>query len=590
MIVVLQFTTTVAEGAGVALLIPLFELTSAGGDISAMTDQSRLWTLVVAAFEWTGLSFDIYNLMAALFAVVLIRQSLKAITQVYYSKTQNECIRDARVLGFSRALEAQIDYHDETATGDIVNDLITDTERAMGVIFGVVFSIGSIILLSAYTLIVASVTSWSIIAMIAIVCFFGILLRNIFRHSLKTSAVIADLNRSLSAFLFEKLQSVRLIRLSGATGSEGRAFADIAADLSKRRVELVTLGAKIPLIVEPLAFILIMAFLVVGTTVLELKFELTILVLGLLVRLLPVVQELATTVQGILAAWGSLAAVDNRLQSLEIAKEDMGGGRAFESIRRGIEIADVNFRYDGSKENSALRQVSFSIPAGRLTAIVGPSGAGKSTLIDLLVKLRKPRSGRILIDDVSIGEFELAKLRRGIAFVPQSPQIINQTIEEHIRYSYPDATDEEVRAAADLSGAAEFVDDLPNRYETMVGEAGIRLSGGQRQRLDLARAVVRPCPVLILDEPASGLDAHSQEHLQQALNRIREQRDTTIILIAHGFSLVMDADQIVVLQDGTVADSGKHHQLMSAKNGWYPQAFAKQFKGAIAANDRSSAL
>jgi ABC-type multidrug transport system fused ATPase/permease subunit len=528
--------------------------------------------------------------MAVLFVVVLIRQCLKATTQIYYSKTQNECIRDVRVLGFSRALGAQIAYHDRAATGEMVNDLITDTERAMGVVFGVVFSIGSIILLLAYTLIVASFASWSVLAMIAIIFFFGILLRNIFRHSLKTSTAIAGLNRNLSAFLFEKLKSVRLIRLSGAANSETRDFAKLATDLSKRRIQLVTLGAKIPLIVEPLTFFLLMTFLVVGTTLLNLKFELMILVLGLLVRLLPVVQELATTGQGILAAWGSLEAVNNRLLSLGTAREDSGGGRPFETVRRGIEVAEVDFRYDGSDGTTALRNTSFFIPAGSLTAIVGPSGAGKSTLIDLLVKLRKPRSGRILIDDVSIGEFELAKLRRGIAFVPQSPQIINQTIEEHIRYSYPDATDEEVRAAADLSGAAEFVDDLPNRYETMVGEAGIRLSGGQRQRLDLARAVVRPCPVLILDEPASGLDAHSQEHLQQALNRIREQRGTTIILIAHGFSLVMDADQIVVLQDGTVADSGKHHQLMSAKNGWYPQAFAKQFKGAIAANDRSSAL
>ncbi len=579
-IVALQFVTTVFEGAGVATLIPLFELTAAGGDVAAMTEQSRLWTLAAAAFERVGLPMTVYSLMALLFLVVVLRQGFKAVTQIYYSKVQNECIRDARVLGFSRALAARIGYHEDGAAGDLVNDLITDMERAMGVIFGVVYSIGSVILLIGYTIIITAITSWSIIAMIVLVIFFGLILRNIFRRSLQTSEEIAGLNRDLSAFLIEKLQSVRLIRLSGAQASERGALSGIVSDLCARRVHLVQLGTRVPLIVEPIAFVLVMAFMVISTTVFELKFEIVFLVLGLLVRLLPVVQELATTFQGILSAWGSLISVDQRLEDLEAAREETGGDLVFRPLERGIQLEHIGFRYDGTSEQQALSDVSLSIPAGQLTGVVGPSGAGKSTLVDILVRLRDPAEGRVLIDGRPITEFGLASIRSGIGFVAQSPQVFNQTIADHIRYSHPDADDSEVREAAALAGAAEFIERLEAGYDTVVGEQGVKLSGGQRQRLDLARAVIRPTALLILDEPASGLDAHSQEHLHRALLRIRERTGTTIILIAHGFSMVIDADQIIVLDRGRVVGQGTHDELIEER-GWYASAFEKQVRGVL---------
>ena len=587
LIIAFQFATTIFEGAGVATLIPLFELTAAGGDVAAMTEQSRLWTMVADLFDRLGLPLKLYSLLTVLFLLVLCRQGLKAVTQIYYSKVQNECIRDARVLGFSRALAARIGYHDDSVTGDIVNDLITDMERAMGVVFGVVYSVGSIILLTAYMTIITAVTSWSIIAMIAIIIFFGLILQNIFRRSLQTSEVIARLNRDLSTFLIEKLQSIRLIRLSGAQTSERKALSDIASDLCERRVHLVHLATRVPLIVEPMAFIMVMTFMVVSTTVFGLKFEIVFVVLGLLARLLPVVQELATTCQGILSAWGSLDSVDERLQSLDTAKEETGGGHQFTHLARGIEVENVGFRYDMEDRQQALNGISMIIPAGRLTALVGPSGAGKSTLVDVLARLRDPNEGQVLFDGRPARDFNVESLRDGIAFVPQDPQIFNQTIAEHIRYGHPGATDGEVEAAARLAGATEFIADLAQRYDTMVGEFGVRLSGGQRQRLDLARAVARHHPILILDEPASGLDAHSQEHLQQALLRIRQETDTTIILIAHGFSMVVDADQIVVLEAGRIVGQGTHDQLMT-QGGWYAQAFEKQFRGVLRAGNFSA--
>src|SRR5690606_11715356 len=173
-------------------------------------------------------------------------------------------------------------------------------------------------------------------------------------------------------------------------------------------------------------------------------------------------------------------------------------------------------------------------------AIVGPSGAGKSTLIDLLPRLREPTSGTIFLDDTPITEFSVVSLRSGIAYVPQTPILFNESIADHIRLGKPDATADEVRVAAELAGADEFIRALPNAYDTVIGESGIRLSGGQRQRLDLARALVRSAYILILDEPTSNLDAESEENFRRTLLQLRKRSNTTVIVVAHRLSTIMD--------------------------------------------------
>ena len=164
--------------------------------------------------------------------------------------------------------------------------------------------------------------------------------------------------------------------------------------------------------------------------------------------------------------------------------------------------------------------------------------------------------------------------------MPQLPQIFNESAAQHIRYGNAHATDKDIHEAARLSGAADFIDELPNGYDTLLGEDGVRISGGQRQRLDLARALARHGGILILDEPASGLDADAEEKFRHALTRIRGETKITVILIAHGFSTVVDADQIIVLERGKVMACGTHESLMR-EDGWYSQAFNKQHRAAL---------
>jgi ABC-type multidrug transport system fused ATPase/permease subunit len=193
----------------------------------------------------------------------------------------------------------------------------------------------------------------------------------------------------------------------------------------------------------------------------------------------------------------------------------------------------------------------------------------------MLPRLRRPDSGAIEIDGTGLDQFDVAALRRGIAYVPQQPQLFDVTVAEHIRYGKPDASFDEIVAAAGLAGADEFIRALPGGYDARCGAGGQSLSGGQRQRLDLARALVRRAPILILDEPSSSLDAESEHRLRLALEQIRERHDTTMIVIAHRLSTVAMADRIAVMGRGELLAEGRHQELM-AMNGWYAEAFRRQ--------------
>jgi ATP-binding cassette, subfamily B, bacterial MsbA len=240
----------------------------------------------------------------------------------------------------------------------------------------------------------------------------------------------------------------------------------------------------------------------------------------------------------------------------------------------------VSFHYTSkhsitSEQVPALNNLSLFIPAHKMTALVGPSGAGKSTLIDLLPRLREPQLGAILFDGVPQSEFDCGSLRRAISFAPQSPQIFNVTIAEHIRYGWPQASMDDIRIAARLAQAADFIEALPEGYNTMLGEDGGHFSGGQRQRIDLARAVVRRAPILVLDEPTANLDADAEAMFREALEIVHRETDITIIIIGHRLSTVMAADRIAVLEAGAVTEIGSHAELIR-RGGWYAHAFARQ--------------
>jgi len=241
-------------------------------------------------------------------------------------------------------------------------------------------------------------------------------------------------------------------------------------------------------------------------------------------------------------------------------------------VRAGeITFDDVHFAYD--PERPILRGISFTVPAGRTLAIVGPSGAGKSTISRLLYRFYEINSGTIRVDGQSIADVTQTSLRRAIGMVPQDTVLFNDTIRYNIEYGRPGASDEEIIAAAKLAQVHEFIMSLPQGYNTIVGERGLKLSGGEKQRVAIARTILKGPPILVLDEATSALDTHTERDIQSALQEVSHNRTT--LVIAHRLSTVVDADDIIVLVNGLIAERGRHSELL-ARGGIYAGMWNRQ--------------
>ena len=242
--------------------------------------------------------------------------------------------------------------------------------------------------------------------------------------------------------------------------------------------------------------------------------------------------------------------------------------------RGDIKFININFKYV-NKEEEILKSVNLDINGGKMTSLVGQSGAGKTTILNLIPRFYDPISGDITIDNQSIYKSTINSLRKNISLVSQDTTLFDDTVRNNIIYANSNATEDEIRSAAKLSFAEEFINKLPNKYETMIGENGLRLSGGEKQRLSIARAMIKKSPIILLDEATSSLDAETESKIQEALNFLTENRTT--LVIAHRLSTILKSDKIYVINNGLVVGEGNHNELLK-KSEIYKNFYEKQIR------------
>ncbi len=385
---------------------------------------------------------------------------------------------------------------------------------------------------------------------------------------------LAKVQADISKQVVENIQALRVIH---TFGSQKRAITEI----HKLEIEFVKQLKHQSLLVElvqplgrSITLICIASILIFGFIFLKNSTA----ILPTLITFLAVLNRLATHLNGIANMTNRLAENSGRFARLEeiLSTEDKQftptDGKIFNGLHKEIKLEKVYLQYLNTPEPT-LTNLSFKLEKGKITALIGGSGAGKSSIADLLIGLYQPTKGFILIDGVDLSEYSLESWRKNLGVVSQDTFIFNQSILDNIRYGLPEASKEQVIQASMAAYADEFIQDLPEGYETVVGERGYRLSGGQRQRLALARAILKQPEILILDEATSALDSHSERLVQDALAEF--QRHRTVLVIAHRLSTIVNADLIIVLEKGKIVDSGSHQELLN-KGGQYAQYWELQ--------------
>jgi len=574
-LIVLSVIAITSEIFGLGIFLPIFQYIRFEGDLNALSGSSTLWQYVIHYFDYFNVKISLAPLLLIAFSLFLFRQIFTYLRLIYYAKTSEYLTQKLRIRMFNGYIDADTSYHDQMPIGGFVNLISTEIVRAVNALMLPLELFVYIIMMFGY-MFVLMLISWEMTILSIVVLLIAALVPKIWiLKSKATGHEVVNANTSMTDFLVGRLKSPRLVRLSGTEIAEKREFSKLTR-AQRTYLELASiLRAKTQVAMDPIVIGLSLLFLYVSYTYLSMQIEVLGLYLIIALRLTPVIKGILTQWQSIQTYLASMEGIENKLKVIEEKKERDIGNKSISYVE-SLLVDEVSYYYPG-RQDYALKNITFEIKAGEMIAIVGPSGSGKSTLIDLLPCLRLPSSGKIKINGINSHEYTLNSIRSKISYASQFPQIFNGTIKTHILYGNMNASAEEMHAAAYLSGAEGFIKELPEGFDTAVGDDANKLSGGQKQRLDLARVLIKKSPVLILDEPTSNLDAKSEEIFKQTIDRVRKETNTIIIIVAHKLSSIVDADKIIVLNKGKIEDIGTHSKLLD-KEGWYNQAYQIQNK------------
>jgi subfamily B ATP-binding cassette protein MsbA len=380
----------------------------------------------------------------------------------------------------------------------------------------------------------------------------------------------------LSHITAEAFTGHRIVKAFGAEGHEAERFRRAAQTLYRTNLKVTSTVSILPPLMEFLGGVAVVALIWYGSR----KISTDAITQGTFLGFIFAAFMMYTPVK-------KLSRVNTNLQQAMSAAErifelldthsevaERPGAQPLQPLRRGLEFRNVSFEYADAGGKHVLKDVSFTVGAGQMVAIVGLSGAGKTTLVNLIPRFFDVTGGAILIDGVDIRDVTLRSLRASVGIVTQETVLFDDTIVNNIAYGTPGASRSEIEAAARAAHAHEFIVAQPQKYETRIGERGQKLSGGQRQRLAIARALLKNSPILILDEATSSLDAESELLVQEALGNL--MRDRTAFVIAHRLSTVRRADAIIALERGEVAEIGRHDDLLARPGGVYAKLYSLQ--------------
>ncbi len=533
--------------------------------------------LIDAVFEENNR--QLLNRIALLLIVIFAAQSAFYFIRRYILSFVGERVMaDLRLRLFTHLQGLSLSFFNERRTGELVSRLTNDVSTIRSLVTADISTALSQVLTFIGALVLIIITDWRLtlfmLALIPVVMVIAIIFgRRLRRLSVSVQDQLAD----ATTILEESIAGVRVVKSFTREPYEQHRFKVSIERTVALAMKRIMLGSTFGPAISFMAFTAAVSiFWFGGNEVLAGR-----LTAGQLVFFLILTMTIAGSIGQFSGLWSSLQealGATNRLFELldtepEIKEQPAAVG--LPPLKGSIEFDNVSFAYSDHPDNKILDRISLSIRPGEILALVGPSGAGKTTMVNLIPRFYDPTDGQILIDSIDLKDVTLNSLRGQIGIVPQEALLFGGSVRENILYGRLDATEEEIRAAAAAANAHDFILELPEGYETVVGERGVKLSGGQRQRIAIARALLKDPRILLLDEATSSLDSESEALVQQALERLMKNR--TSIVIAHRLSTIKNADRIAVLDDGQLVEVGTHDELIAIDR-LYARLYRMQFK------------
>ena len=521
-------------------------------------------------------TFFLAVLPFALVALFLIKGIFYGLNFYLLEQIGQTVIRDMRVKLFDHIHMQSLSFFHKTPTGEIISRIVSDINLMQGAISNVVVGLLRDFFQVIFLLAVIFSMNWKL-ALLSIIFLpaaaipivrFGRAFRRIsISMQEKTAEVSNIIHESITgapvvkAFAMERYESERF------KAETHNLFEVIMESTRYRRIQHPLME-----VIGGIGMALIIWFggkeVIAGTSTPGTFFS---FITALIMIYEPVkgVSKINSTIQQ------GLAAATRVFTLLDIVPEitDKDGARELPPFQQDITLKDITFSYDGI--NPVLKDINLSVKSGEIVAIVGPSGSGKSTLSNLIPRFFEITNGNLFIDGMDIRDVTLKSLRDQIAIVTQQTILFNDTIRNNISYGDPDRSETDIREAARAAYALNFIEQLPQGFDTIIGESGVRLSGGERQRLSIARAILKNAPILVLDEATSALDSESEREVQRALENL--MKDRTTLVIAHRLSTIKNADRIIVIKDGVIIEEGSHETLL-ALHGEYESLYSIQYK------------
>jgi subfamily B ATP-binding cassette protein MsbA len=502
----------------------------------------------------------LYRISALIVVTTCMRASFNYIGQICIQFSEVSLVDNLRKRIFQQ-LEAQtLNYFSHKKSGELVNILTSEMERIRQIFGGLAF-----LITRSFTLIIYSISlfilSWKLtIVSILLFSLLAVALSTLNKQIRERSFAITSANDNFTARVLEFIEGIRTIHAFSTQEFERKRYYQASEKIVNTWKSVYWISLIVKPLAESISTLILISMIIVALTTGLMKVSALLTFFFVLFRIIPMTQDL----NGVVAFLSTQAGAVENIKDLLKTDDKIyfqNGALRFPGFKRSIDLVSVDFDY--SLNQRVLHNITLSIKQGEMTALIGSSGAGKTTLADLIPRFHDATDGYIYIDEVDIRKFDINSLRSQIAVVSQNTFIFNTSVGNNIAYGTPKATEIEIKEAARLANALEFILEMPEGFDTQLGDRGVRLSGGQRQRIAIARALLKNPEILILDEATSALDSVSERLIQESLEKLSVGR--TVIAIAHRLSTIAKADKVVVLEQGKIVEQGAYQELLQQR-------------------------